>query len=356
MSKNLRIVDLEYIESRYTAQWKTLLPLHLKHHLQEYDVSVIAGTEEIPPATTPGAFLNFGGTSVYKATQIEKIGRLFCDGSIKNGDVFLFTDFWHPGVIFVRYMSDLLKIHVKIHGLIHAGSYDPNDFLGRVEDKTWLKSTEEAMFHCFDYVWFATQSHIDLFLKTYPQFENSEKIKTTGWYFDFMNSAIKQDIKGIEKENIIVFPHRIAPEKQLWTFKMLEQALPEYQFIVAQEKNLTKKEYHQLLGRAKIVWSASLQETLGISTCIEGPLAGCYVLAPDHLSYSEIFEGHSFLYNHRLILSEENFKKSLGAFVSVIRVIMNDFDLVKPEIQRYNELRLPKYASFKNFLTFMKDA
>ena len=48
--------------------------------------------EAISQATTPGAFLNFGGTNVYKAKQMQQIGELFCNGKIKDGDYFPYTD------------------------------------------------------------------------------------------------------------------------------------------------------------------------------------------------------------------------------------------------------------------------
>ena len=80
------IVDLESVESRYTCEWKWHLPELIK------DSVPIEGAEDIPKATTPGAFLNFGGTNIYKAKQIETMGRMFCDGTVKAGDHFLFTD------------------------------------------------------------------------------------------------------------------------------------------------------------------------------------------------------------------------------------------------------------------------
>ena len=82
------IIDLEAVDTRYTAQWKKHLPLQLGKYND--DIVVISGGET-PQATTPGAFLNFGGTNVYKSKQLEQIGEMFCAGKIKNGDYFLYT-------------------------------------------------------------------------------------------------------------------------------------------------------------------------------------------------------------------------------------------------------------------------
>jgi hypothetical protein len=54
---------------------------------------------------------------------------------------------------------------------------------------------------------------------------------------------------------------------------------------------LTKEEYHTLLGESKMVFSANLQETLGIS-CYEGAVVGAIPLVPDRLSYTEMYDGY----------------------------------------------------------------
>ena len=120
------LVDLEAVETRYTGQWKTHVPDLLEK--AGHEVVVISGPSDIPSATTPGAFLNFGGTNVYKANQVEQISRFFTEGRVAKGDHFIFTDAWHPGIINLKYMSELLGIKVVIHALWHAGSYDPQDF------------------------------------------------------------------------------------------------------------------------------------------------------------------------------------------------------------------------------------
>ena len=80
------IVDIEAVDTRYTKQWKEYLPKQLQHATNE-DVVVISGGET-PQATTPGAFLNFGGTNVYKSKQLETIGEMFCKGQVADGDYF----------------------------------------------------------------------------------------------------------------------------------------------------------------------------------------------------------------------------------------------------------------------------
>ena len=288
------LVDLEAVETRYTGQWKTHVPALLKkagHHVQ-----IISGPTDIPNATTPGAFLNFGGTNIYKASQVEQMGRLFCSGAVNPGDHFIFTDAWHPGIINLKYMSELLGIPVTTHGLWHAGSYDPQDFLGRlVGDKPWVRHAEKSFFAAFDHNYFATQFHIDMFCKnlledtledTVQEFIDEGKIVRSGWPMEYMQDTLVM-YKNMPKRDLILFPHRIAPEKQVEIFRDLKHWLPQYEFVVCQDQQLTKNEYHNLLGEAKLVFSANLQETLGISW-YEGALVDAIPMVPDRLSYSEM--------------------------------------------------------------------
>ena len=289
------VVDIEAVSTRYTGQWKDHVPNLLQK--ARHNVRVISGPGDIPPATTPGAFLNFGGTNIYKANQVEQISRLFCNGSIVAGDHFLFTDAWHPGIINLKYMSELLQIPVTIHALWHAGSYDPQDFLGRlIGDAPWVRHAEKSFFESIDHNYFATEFHIEMFLQNLLDVEvrtgkirymPNNKIVQSGWPMEYMDNTLNL-YKGMKKRDLILFPHRIAPEKQVEIFRDLKEQLPQYEFVVCQDQELSKNEYHNLLGEAKMVFSANLQETLGIS-CYEGALVGAIPLVPDRLSYTEMY-------------------------------------------------------------------
>jgi glycosyltransferase involved in cell wall biosynthesis len=232
------------------------------------------------------------------------MGRLFCSGAVKPGDHFIFTDAWHPGIINLKYMSELLGVPVTTHGLWHAGSYDPQDFLGRlVGDKPWVRHAEKSFFHAFDHNYFATNFHIELFIRNLLNdelFENPwmedhiaealrgecPNIVRTGWPMEYMTDTLLM-YKNMPKRDLILFPHRIAPEKQVEIFRDLKEHLPQYEFVVCQDQQLTKNEYHNLLGEAKLVFSANLQETLGISW-YEGAIVDAIPMVPDRLSYSEM--------------------------------------------------------------------
>ena len=296
------LVDLEAVETRYTKQWKTEFPKLLKAH--GHTVRVLNGGDT-PQATTPGAFLNFGGTNVYKSNQLMQIAEAICKGEVKDVDYFTNTDAWNPTVIQLKYMAELLGINIRIGGLWHAGSYDPADFLGRlIGNKPWVRNAERSMYECFDHNFFASEFHIDMFFESFPELDRS-KVVRTGWPFEYMDDLLTM-YKGMPKTDTVLFPHRIAPEKQLPIFQDLKESLPQYNFVVCQEKQLSKNEYHNLLGESKLVFSANLQETLGISW-YEGALVGALPMVPDRLSYSEMAV-EEFLYPSSWTDSMESYK------------------------------------------------
>ena len=359
------IVDLEAVESRYTCEWKWHLPQLFKHAVP------IEGAEDIPKATTPGAFLNFGGTNIYKAKQIETISRMFCEGTVKEGDHFLFADAWHPGIISLKYMSELLQVPVKIHSMWHAGSYDPHDFLGRlIHDKQWTFDFERSIFHASDYNYFATKFHIKMFVKTLfntewsangvPDHELSttmrqlkSKIVRTGWPMKYLKDGFyERDDQQEEKEDLIVFPHRIAPEKQPEIFRDLAKALPKYKWVVCQDEQLTKEEYHAILRKAKMVFSANLQETLGISP-YEGALVGAIPFVPDRLSYSEMYDWE-FKYPEEWTRDWGSYQQNKQKVIDAIVQRMDNYHNLYPKVLDQAESLSKDYFSCKPLLEIVR--
>ena len=331
------IVDIEAVDTRYTKQWKEYLPKQL-HQSINSNVVVISGGE-VPQATTPGAFLNFAGTNNYKSQQMLEISRMFANGEIKNGDYFLYADAWNPTVIQLRYMAELLGVDIRIGGMWHAGSYDPQDFLGRlIGNKPWVRHAEMSMYECYNDNFFATDFHINMFEESFREIMVEHEPIRVGWPMEYLANSLEQ-YKGMPKKDLILFPHRVAPEKQVDIFRDLKEQLPQYEFVVCQDQELSKNEYHNLLGEAKLVFSANLQETLGISW-YEGALVGALPMVPDRLSYSEMalkeFKypskwSESFkTYNQEMLVAKiidymENYDTYLPALIKQVEKLKNDF-------------------------------
>ena len=336
------LVDLESVETRYTGQWKTHVPNLLRK--AGHNVQILSGPTDIPSATTPGAFLNFGGTNIYKARQVEQMGRLFCDGAVHAGDHFIFTDAWHPGIINLKYMSELLGIPVITHGLWHAGSYDPQDFLGRlVGNKPWVRHAEKSFFYAFDHNYFATDFHIKMFvtnlLNDYPT-ENpwleedlagilhgeDPRFVRTGWPMEYMVDTL-ENYNTNPKRDLILFPHRIAPEKQVEIFRDLATHLPQYEFVVC-------------------------QETLGIS-CYEGALVDAVPMVPDRLSYSEMYyEG--FKYPSKWTQDWDSYLIHRQELCHYIIVTMTYYEKRLPQLRKQAQDLTENFFSCNTLLTNLK--
>ena len=363
---NVFLIDLESVSSRYTGEWK----IHVPNLLTKagHNVQIISGPTDIPTATTPGAFLNFGGTNIYKSSQVEQMGRLFCSGSVQPGDHFIFTDAWHPGIINLKYMSELLNIPVTTHGLWQSGSYDPQDFLGRlVGNKPWVRHAEKSFYHAFDHNYFATEFHVKLFIdellhngmpsenpwydEDFERRYKSGKIVRTGWPMEYMDDTLTI-YKNMPKRDLILFPHRIAPEKQVEIFRDLATHLPQYEFVVCQDQQLTKNEYHNLLGEAKIVFSANLQETLGIS-CYEGAVVDAIPMVPDRLSYTEMYYD-TFKYPSEWTESFEKYDTYRIDICEKILMYMTNYEKIVPQLRKQTQMLTDKFFSATDLLDNIK--
>ena len=283
------------------------------------------------------------------------MGRLFTSGAVESGDHFLFTDAWHPGIINLKYMSELLGIPVKIHALWHAGSYDPHDFLGRlIGDAPWVRHAEKSFYHAIDHNYFATIFHIEMFGKNLldkggyaPEANVTKKVVRTGWPMDYMDQTLSA-YKGMTKRNLIVFPHRIAPEKQVEIFRDLALQLPQYEFVVCQDQQLTKNEYHNILGQAKIVFSASLQETLGIG-CYEGAIVDAIPMVPNRLSYSEMYLDE-FKYPSVWTVDYDNYKTRRKEICDKIVDYMENYQTYLPAIKKQTAVLTNDFFSANEML------
>ena len=339
------IVDIEAVETRYTAEWKKYLPWQIEKYTHAKVITISGG--ETPQATTPGAFLNFGGTNVYKSNQLQQIATLFCEGKIKDGDYFLYTDAWNPTVIQLKYMAELLGVKITIGGMWHAGSYDPQDFLGRlIGDAPWVRNAERSMFDCYDQNFYATDFHIKLWDKSFHNaWLEDNKVVRTGWPMEYFDAELEA-YKGAVKKNQIVFPHRLAPEKQPEIFYDLKDALPQYDFVVCQERSLKKYEYHNLLAESKLVFSANLQETLGISG-YEGLILDCMVMVPDRLSYTEMFID-TMKYPDVWTKDMQHYQDNKQKIMDRIVDIMENYSKYLTEIQRQKKKLQTEFFYGKN--------
>jgi len=158
--------------------------------------------------------------------------------------------------------------------------------------------------------------------------------------------------KGMPKRDLILFPHRIAPEKQVEIFRDLKHQLPQYEFVICQEQQLTKNEYHNLLGESKLVFSANLQETLGISW-YEGAIVDAIPMVPDRLSYSEMALS-TFKYPSEWTESFDAYIKYRPSVIEKVISYMENYDKYLPNLNNQVDILTDNFFSCDNLLKMLK--
>jgi hypothetical protein len=287
--KTIYIVDIEPLDNRYTKQWHYLIPRQMEQLLPDKKIVKISGDTKNYKVPSTGAFFDFAMTCDYKASQAKQISQLFIDKKVNSGDVFFFTDAWNQSIHTLRYISELTNIPVKACGIWHAGWYDKTDILGKtIQNTDWVKPLELSMFNAYDLNFFATGSHVDIFKKEHSV--DKSKAILVGYPFDHLDTLCVPDFK--QKENIVVFPHRLNDDKAPYVFDWIEEMVTavdkDILFVKSQEHDLDKESYYNLLKKAKVAFSCSKHENLGISM-YEATKLGCIPVVPNKLSYVEMY-------------------------------------------------------------------
>jgi len=311
------IIPIEPIDQSYTQQWYDNIPILLtRAGMENSRISKIVtiNGEQPKTGTTAGAFLDFAVTNQYKASQTQRVAEMFTAGKIKAGDKFLVTDAWNFIITAIRYMSDFLDIPVEIHGIWHAGAYDPTDILGMKMTKPWPWKQETAWFYACDYNYYATDFHKNMFLKNLEIDTRrvGHRAVRSGQPHDLIIEPL-QAMRKDKRDRTVIWPHRLNEDKQPRIIRDIATKMP---VTVTQDLNLTKQEYYEKLGTASVVFSCSLHENLGISQ-MEGVLAGCIPVVPDRASYTEMYPD-VFKYPSEWTSSWENYQNYRVRLIGLI--------------------------------------
>jgi len=105
--------------------------------------------------------------------------------------------------------------------------------------------------------------------------------------------------------------------------------------VTCQERPLTKNEYHNLLGEAKLMFSANLQETLGISW-YEGAILNVIPMIPDRLSYSEMAM-KEFLYPSDWTENMESYRANKKHIIARIEDYMENYKKYVPAVLKQKQ-------------------
>lgn len=299
-------------ERRYSAQWHGLWKEIL---LQAFDVvTTIDGYDENitgqvvnrTRADTSSIPIDDLLSSLWMATQLRHVTKAFANGEIQNGDVFVLTEGHSlivPELARLRYTTG---IAFKIAILLHAGTWDPWDYLNGgkgigTDDFLSIQHVERATIAAADAVLLATEFHRNLIARWLVEDERisreviEDKLRVVPYPLNLtmLDSHRKP---WSERERIVVFPHRLTEAKGLFRYNAIAQEVKRRGIgdVVSTHENAKYRpgwdltDYHAHLGAARAVLSCARQETWGIAQ-LEGWYLGAYPIVPAALSYREIY-------------------------------------------------------------------
>lgn len=277
--RKLFYIPLEEYDRRYTADW--VVQFVKEFDSCDIDYEVIKGN---PTSTSIdcGDVLDAYNTHLYKFSQLSKIIHMIQTKQITAEDTILFADGWFPGVESLAYIRNVSGINFKLACIVHAGTWDPQDFTCRFGMREWGKDLENSWFSFYDYVFVATEFHKQLIMSRNGV--DGSNIYVTG--IPFYAANLREKYLPANKENIVIFPHRCNEEKHPELFDALAKEFPNYKFIKSIEICPTRDKYFNLLAKSKIMVSFADQETFGFAT-VEAAALDNYVIVPDKLSYKE---------------------------------------------------------------------
>ena len=286
------LLPIEPLEERYSADWLRWWPRELS--ALGHTVEVVLGNR-LTDRIEKGEFLDAYDTHYFKATQRAEVCRLLRAGQVKAGDVFLLLDAWSPAVEALAYMRDIGGVAFKLAGVLHAGSWDPWDLLGQRNVQRWAGPIEAGWLLALDAVFVATQFHKRLLTTMRGSYE---KVHVTGlpMYADELQTYRRP---WAQREKLVVFPHRLAPEQAPEEFDAIRRAYEarygksDVCWVKSKEECRTKADYYRLLGCARVSVSTARQETWGIAM-IESASLGCFPVVPDRLSYRETLDTYPY--------------------------------------------------------------
>ncbi len=284
----LIFAPIELLEERYSAQW-------FEWFMRDFALKGITPTvvgDTTLRQINVGQFLDVYETHIYKSKQLQEIILFIKEGW--EGTIF-FMDLWFPGIEALAYIRDCAKRKIRISGMLHAGTWDPWDFLSQNECGAWGRYVEYGWLRLVDQIFVASRFHKELIRSYMVDMGDWSLIESKFEIVDWPCYQSRALRNKYQKENIVVFPHRLAPEKAPEIFEQLQKVYIDRtqnfntQFLRTKDMCSTKAGYYELLARSKVAFSSALQETFGIAM-VEAWNLGAIPVCPDRLSYPETME------------------------------------------------------------------
>lgn len=257
----------------------------------DYDSVISHSADGDSPDPVNGADFYTGEAT---ARMLEMAARSV--NSMADGDKVFVMDAQAPVVPIIRYLCLLKGIDVKIIGLFHSSCATPGDMFynsdrARLNETTTLQSLDLVL---------SATAYLTAHLKSI--YHRASTFTLHGLPMDHLAQYKEYALPWAEREDVCVWPHRLAADKGKEMMAMVARDVPvriltptpldpEYteqaarwgiQIKVCPDR-LT---YFKELGKAKVVLSTAVLETFGYAM-MEGAAMGCTPVVPDRACYSE---------------------------------------------------------------------
>jgi glycosyltransferase involved in cell wall biosynthesis len=156
----------------------------------------------------------------------------------------------------------------------------------------WSAGCEASWLAMLDMVFVGTKYHAGLLLERERDAQAITDRGVAPIHVVGIPVAVSRGPEAV-RERLVVFPHRLTPDKHPELFDYLAlrvgEVHPDVKFVRTQDLKLSKPDYYDLLARAAVTVSFADQETFGISM-VEAALLGSTPIAPKRLAYRETLD------------------------------------------------------------------
>lgn len=340
---------LEPLKERYTMQWSAPKTGWLESRWTEAEVDYVRIDGKQPDdkkVIKAGCVLDAVGRCVFAHSQVEELLKLAEAGRIKDSDVILLDDFWHPGIESLAYAFHLLNVRPLVYAFLHAQSVDEFDFTWSM--RHWMRHVERGYGEFLDGIFVCCPTLKDLVVMggiaprnkvhvTGHPFNSDEVMsRMPSWYRSQMKDEMTLELGdgGMKRKNQVVWSSRFDAEKNPRFFLQvvekciqsnvfvndmkfvictsspklrsndsralaeLDGMLTKYPDHLELKENLTKEEYYATLCESKVQFNSASQDFVAI-TLLEASVAGCWPVYPYFRSFPETFLWeHRYMYQH----------------------------------------------------------
>lgn len=229
--------------------------------------------------------------------QYAILGKLLFKNKVRR---LLFVDFFNPGLDLLMYQEQIKGFLTKKGALLHGGTFVPGDLYAW----PWLEKSENLWFSAYDNIYVPSN-----FLSDLVPLQYKKKLEIFPWGLEHIDLPKRKK----KADRIVVFPHRLSPDKGVDEFYEIACKLPDIQFLVTMPhlteivwyerfrslpnvsiaEGENEQEHLTSLQRSKVVLSCAHQENFGYSLH-KAVLCGCIPVLPVRAVYPEIFTSAHF--------------------------------------------------------------